>query len=503
MTQLTLKRPPGGATVSAVALLIGGLALTGCVHEQSTLYGGPATAASPAAQWSPPPQAAELLGEPAATEPASIPEDLLAGRRDLTLSDIVDISLRNSPRTAAAWARARSAAASFGSERGSYFPQVTGSAELSRVKGSFANGSISYTQKTLSPAIQMSWLLFDFGGRKAGIDETREALIAADWTHNATIQAVVLQVEEAYYQYVTAKALAAAQEATFKETEASLDAARERHKAGVATIADVLQATTARAQAKLVLDGLQGEIQTTRGALATAMGLPANTPYDIGSPSDEMSLAAVTESIDQLLEKAERLRPDLAAARAEARKAEAHLRNVRAEAYPSIVGTASIGRNFYGSLSTYGDVNSAAVGLRVPLFTGFSHTFDVREAEANHQAAAADLQSLRQEVALEVWTSYYSLKTAEQRVKTSEDLFASATESHDVALGRYKAGVGSILDLLAAQSALEDARAQRVQARAAWFVSLARLAHDTGTLDVSGSGVADTAPISVEKKERP
>jgi len=207
--------------------------------------------------------------------------------------------------------------------------------------------------------------------------------------------------------------------------------------------------------------------------------------------------------VDQLLEKAQSLRPDLAAAHAEAKKAQAHVKKIRAEGYPSVVGTASLGRLYYGSLSTHGDVNSAAIGLRIPVFTGFSHTYDVRQAEADQQVADALLRSTRQEVVLEVWTSYFNLKTAEQQVLTSEDLLKSATESHDVAMGRYKAGVGSILDLLAAQSALEDARAQQVQARAAWFVSLAQLAHDTGTLDASGAGAPDAAPIKVEKEEKP
>jgi outer membrane protein TolC len=74
------------------------------------------------------------------------------------------------------------------------------------------------------------------------------------------------------------------------------------------------------------------------------------------------------------------------------------------------------------------------------------------------------------------------LKTAAQQVKTARDLYASAQQSEDVALGRYKAGVGSILDLLTAQTAFANARAQEVQARANWFLAMAQLAHDTGSL---------------------
>jgi outer membrane protein TolC len=73
-----------------------------------------------------------------------------------------------------------------------------------------------------------------------------------------------------------------------------------------------------------------------------------------------------------------------------------------------------------------------------------------------------------------------------RRSITSADLLASATQSETVARARYKEGVGSIVDLLIAQSALATARAQDVQARWQWRTSLAQLAHDTGALGLRG-----------------
>jgi outer membrane protein TolC len=55
-----------------------------------------------------------------------------------------------------------------------------------------------------------------------------------------------------------------------------------------------------------------------------------------------------------------------------------------------------------------------------------------------------------------------------------------------VARGRYAEGVGSILDVLVAQNALADARAQAVTARWTWFTSLAQLARAAGALTPTG-----------------
>jgi len=82
--------------------------------------------------------------------------------------------------------------------------------------------------------------------------------------------------------------------------------------------------------------------------------------------------------------------------------------------------------------------------------------------------------------------SYYALQTAQQRVVTADDLLASAEQSAQVAAGRYREGVGSIIDLLTAQSALANARAQQVQSRWQWYTSLAQLARDAGVLGVRG-----------------
>jgi outer membrane protein TolC len=135
--------------------------------------------------------------------------------------------------------------------------------------------------------------------------------------------------------------------------------------------------------------------------------------------------------------------------------------------------------------------------LRIPVFTGWKNTYDVLKAREDAEAARAQVEILSDQVILQVWTSYYNLKTAAQQVKTARDLFASARQSEEVALGRYKAGVGSILDLLTAQTAFASARAQEVQARASWFLAMAQLAHDTGALPPP-AGAAAASPSAAK-----
>ena len=60
-----------------------------------------------------------------------------------------------------------------------------------------------------------------------------------------------------------------------------------------------------------------------------------------------------------------------------------------------------------------------------------------------------------------------------------------------------------MLDLLSAQSALADARAQQVLARLEWNTSLAQLAHDAGVLDLKGGSSLRLQADSVQESSPP
>src|SRR5262249_19690588 len=161
---------------------------------------------------------------------------------------------RKSPETRAAWGAARSAAASLGAQRGAYYPTFYAQEATNRTKGSAAGGEVPLQTTPTKPYPRLNYPLPHFRRRRGARVSAPQALIAANWTHNGSIQDAVLRVEQATYQYLNARALAKAEEAAVKEARASLDAATRRHDAGVATIADVLQAKTALSQAQLQLE---------------------------------------------------------------------------------------------------------------------------------------------------------------------------------------------------------------------------------------------------------
>jgi outer membrane protein len=443
---------------------------------------GPAATVSPSPSlpWAPPPGAAPA---PASPKPPAIPEDLRARASNLTLTDVVDVALRNSPQTREAWWRARAAAAEIDIRRASLLPEIDAQIEWLRTRQALSGGRDALSETILGPGLTLNYLLFDFGGRQADVEAARQALFAENFLHNQAIQDVVLQVERAYYQYQGTKALLAAERTSLQEAQTNLQAADERRRAGVATITDVLQSRTALAQGQLNVESLEGQLQAVRGGLAAAMGLPANLPYDVAPLPADLAPKATSEAVEELIARALAGRPDVESARAQALAAASDVERERAGLRPRLSLQAGLSTAYFGgSLNTPGGLYSGALVLSYPLFDAGGRAARVRQAEADLEASRAHVETLEQQATLQVWTDYADVRTAAQRIETSRTLLQNAQESETATSERYRAGVGSILDLLTAQSTLASARAQEVQARADWLLALAQLAHDTGAL---------------------
>lgn len=448
-----------------------------------------------------PSRAAELEppAPPPRPQPVGIPERLLQQGATLTLAEVVDVALQNNPATRTSYLQALVAAAKAGSKRAPYYPTLDLTVDASRA--SLSNESYEGVPLTsYGPALTLNYLLLDLGGRAANAEDARLGLLAADWSHDATIQNVILGVQQTFVLYLNAKAQLEAAQASVTQAEAALNAANVRHGAGVAAIAEVLQARTALSQAQLQLETLRGEVQIVRGALATAMGLPADTPYDVGTLPSDLPLERTAQTVDQLIEIARTRRPDMIAARTLTDQANVHIDAIRSEGLPTLSLQASANRIYYDLADVDFRNNwSARLLFNWPLFTGFANRYDIEQARQEAEVASAQADTLEQQVILQVWTSYYGLNTATQLVRTSRDLLASAEQSERVALGRYREGVGTIIDLLAAQAALADARAQEIRARSAWFLALAQLARDTGV----ASPTLQTSMAVIEEKKTP
>lgn len=403
----------------------------------------------------------------------------------LALTDVVELALCNNPQTRSAWANARAQAAQLGSSMSPYLPTLSGPISVSSSRSQIGASATDSAQQSIG--VTASYLLYDFGGRAAGVENAKQVLVAANASRDGTLQNAFLGAVQSYYALLSARASVQSYLAAEVAASKSLDAAQARYKAGTATQADRLQAQTALSQAVLNRIRAEGEAANAQGALANAMGFDASQPFEL-APVPESSPDPVAEQgLGDLLASARRSRPDLLAAEAQIKAAEANLAVIKAGGLPvfTLNGTVSRTKSQVAGVTSTSFGNTVGVSVSVPWFSGFRDTYRNRAARAQIESTVAERDRVANQIALEVWQAYQALLTNSQALRAADDLVASAVQSEKMALGRYKAGIGSILDTLTAQSTLAGANQQRVAALYNFLASKFALAQAIGQLDLT------------------
>jgi outer membrane protein TolC len=420
---------------------------------------------------------ARTLPSPAAELRPASACDATAVVGKLTLARAVERALCANPATRSAWLTARLRAAELGQAQSAYLPEISLGASLGR------NGD------TVLPNDRSAWhfgldaqiLLLDFGGRAARRNAAEALLAAARASHDTSVRLLYLQTVTAYFNLLTAQgAVTAAREAEASALEA-LNAAAARVAAGTGIPVDRLQAKTVHTQRQIERIRAEGEAARLRGELAALMGDVSQTAWSLAE--DETAFSQTLDlgrAVDGLIEAARTRRPEFRAAEATLLARKAGVRSAVADGKPRLSAVFDARRQDGGSLTATS--SSVGVNLTIPLFTGYRNTYQIAAAQTQAELAAVERDRVAIQVALDVWRAYYRLQSETEADSRSADLVESAAAAERLALGRYRAGLGILLDVLTAQANLAQARQSQLQTRLGLRVARAELAQAMGEL---------------------
>jgi outer membrane protein TolC len=411
---------------------------------------------------------------------------------ELSLVQAVDIALCRNPATRTAWASAHLEAAALGSSESAWLPTITGTDQETRALGTHTDdfdNPVNEPQNTNDATLALSWTLYDFGGRTGKIRSSRYLLSAAAYSANSSVQQTVFNVMQAYYGQAASEAAVAAAVTAEQTAAQSVEIVRAIHEGGAATLGDVLQAETAYDQAVLATSQARAALQTAVGTLNFQIGIPSDQKLKVAVEKVPPEVPALTARLEDLMGEAARQRPDLLAARNQVSSAVEDITVARALGRPSIALSASRDRVTESGTDpntglSYPKQNYGQIGLTltVPLFTGFSVGYGVRQSQATLETREVNAEQVRLQVTLDVWKGYYGLQEAIKQVTATSTWVKTAETNEEVALGRFKAGVGTILDLLTAQTAWAAAQQARISAELAWETGRAQLVLALGRL---------------------
>jgi len=410
-----------------------------------------------------------------------------------SLVELIDLALSHNPATGAAWEQARASAAAWAVTRGEYYPKLSTETdfEYSRVlfQGSGANLRIKTAQ--ITPMIELTYTLLDFGRRRADSAQALAQLAVANFSFNRKMQEVVFDTQRFFYALAAAKA---AQEAAHQNLELARtddEAVAKRVDHGLATQPALLLSHQRVAQAEYDVANAELFVQEAQTNLALSMGIAANVAIDVAGLERQTVPATLGSEVDQLIQAAVESRPDLAASVAAVRASEAGIDRAHAEFLPQVDLLGNYGEQNWGyifnaapQIQANMPQYTALLALKWDIFTGFEHVNALREAEANRQVSVANLQALELAAIAQVWRAYYEFETSRKRYEFAKALLSASQESYDALLDTYRQGLSTIVELLTAERDLANARYTMIQSTADLLTASAATAFAVGRVQL-------------------
>lgn len=371
----------------------------------------------------------------------------------LTIEDCLAAAMKNNPDITAAAEAINAERTTINQAAAPGRPQLSAGSSYRR-GGSGSDHSGSYNTD-----VGVDQSISDWGRRETNIRRARLSTGAAEADYNETVDSVIQQVYNAYYSLNRAVRDVEIAQTRYDNYEKRLEWARSYYEVGTKAKIEVTNAESDLASSKLTLVRAQSTVEQCRAELANAMGVPLMEITDV---EDILGYEEWGISLDDAVAGAMAGRPELSAKRMRVESAAENVTLQMKGLSPSLSASAGYG---FGS-SSYFDTDEwyAQLSLSIPLTDGGLTKSRVEQARAQLRQAEAELSSLENSVTLEVRTYWEDLRQAKESLVAAQEAERAAKATLDLALGRYKAGVGDNLEISDAVDSYAVASANTVLA---------------------------------------
>ncbi len=374
------------------------------------------------------------------------------------------------------------------------YPQMTGivssTAGNTRVLGNLLiSGSLPKpTNYLTTPGIRADYLITDFGQTAHRILSQKSLAASAEKAVLTAKALTILNVEQAYLNCLKQQRLVDISREVLNERELIRQQTETFYRRQLRSKLDLDFASVEANRAEVLLIKAQNNLVLAFAALNTAMGLQGPGNYLL-----EQAVLAVTSSAspESLVQDALNQRPELLGSKDRIQAAEEALQAAKALRFGSVTGIGTMAYTWWGHEERPSGKDVSNPGAKLgwyglggtssfPLYTGGRIEGQIEEADARKGETQATTRSITNDIMLQVAQAYLSRLTAEQQIKVAEEKVAYAREALTLARERYKASLGSILDVTTATTDLLSAEVGLADAQYDYRASEAALAYATG-----------------------
>ena len=392
----------------------------------------------------------------------------------------VRFALKANPDLGAQAAQARASEEGRKSARGAFGPKLgltyaaTKQVRKSEPAPSYlpAKGTYALGMEISQPVFQGFLLLANY--QKAALQAQSDKLAL----RKARLEKIEA-VQTAFIDFLRAQANVQSQREAMERLSDQLRITQAYYATGLKPKLDVLQAEVDLREAESLLLQIENIQATEQAKLNTLLGLAATskTRYQ-----GQLVYVPFSHSLEQCLEKAYRLRPDVIMAALAVDIAGKDRKAVQSGYYPKIEAYYNItGSGNTPDLQMSGEHGSRYTSWEV----GAKATWDVfqwgktyyedQKAGELVQKMRHEEHSLRLNVGYDLKSKFLSLREAEKRILVARASVASADEAYRAALARYREQVGTGFDVLDTSSKLTTAKFSLTSAYADYLTAVAQL----------------------------
>ena len=431
--------------LAAVVLLLSACASTGGIVPQAK-SADPNTLA-----------AQKTLAAAPAQDAAWPAQDWWKAYGDAQLDKLVAEALDGSPSMRIADARVRKALAAAGVANAARAPQVNGNASVTGQRypehGLYPPPFAGSTRASADLNVTLAYDLDLFGRNRANYEAALDEAHAAEVDRQMARLLLSASIVHAYVelQHIDAQRDVAA--ALLKQREQLATLVRQRQSAGIDSLVEVRQAEAALPEARERLLQLDETDATTRNRIAALLGQGPDRGLAIGKPQLKLAGGALlpTTVPADLIGR----RPDIVGLRWRIEAAQKGIAAARAEFYPNVnlvalAGLTSIGLpNLLQAGSATASITPA---LHLPIFEGGRLRANLAGKSADYDQAV-ELYNQALALALrEVADPLATFRTVAAQRREVEEGLRVARDAYDLALLRYREGLGNYLQVLSAES---------------------------------------------------
>lgn len=404
----------------------------------------------------------------------------------MVLGDAMVRALCHSPGARATWAALQAATIDRESLRGLQRPEVSLMAGVGRSRGADWVKNEEAEQRRGGAAdlrLSADWVLFDFGLRQARAQGAAAALLAAQASHDESVQQVMLAAVQAYLGLAQAEGALALARSSERVVRDLLALALRPKGQGASALdrLDELQARTSLAERAVDLRRAQGRVARARGELAVLLGLPPDTQLNLPRQLSLTPPPDFEPALASHMAEAQRRHPGLLAARARVVEAQASVLEARRNGRPTVRAVGDWQRNREPQWLQRRD---ARVGLQleIPLFTRDDRLRSEQRARAELAQSEAQLQGAERDHALVVWTQYQTLREELAALRLGERWLLEAEALLAAEMKAFQAGDSDMFDVLDANDSVLAARSSLLDSQVAFTLQRFLLAASMGRL---------------------